>query len=422
MKTNRSPNWLLLWGPVAMIGGLATPARGQLPYTALQAQYRAGQYSDQYFYQTRLETKWLERESNAFGRLDFGLKRDEYRARQKKTRLEGQRHQLLNFVNGLSRPWTQAHFRRSIHQLEQTPGIAQLLQCRLPALDANEFEPNGIAFQVLQADGRLTRPPVVLLAGADGGRISRCAQAFGNAWLTAAQHLAATGFVRHEQLRRLHEALEKWRRDAEADLASASWSQRYLAKKYLMACQRLLVMADDPKCRPSLETYLSEGGFGFPGGTVAELVEHVLAHHLSLLYGGRAQLTLGELAHDMLRDLDDQIAVLEDRIEHYKAQNPAHNAAMRQRALTEDNRPSSECYDGGYSQAVVRVFTPYGTSFVAPVMIRRTMNQQPGPAPASDIAGLGSEAYSRPLPHLQNGARPVRPTTTPEKLLFLVQP
>ena len=104
------------------------------------------------------------------------------------------------------------------------------------------------------------------------------------------------------------------------------------------ACRRLLPMS-----------FGRRGPKDFSGGTVAELVDFVRTRHLSVRPGGRAQLVLAELARDAVNDVDSRIADLDARIERYKAQNAAHNAALKELLIAAAHcRNCRHCWHGGY--------------------------------------------------------------------------
>ena len=83
----------------------------------------------------------------------------------------------------------------------------------------------------------------------------------------------------------------------------------------------LVAAAGDPKRREQLHRYYRGSGPGFDGGTVADLVNHVLANNLSVRTGSPAHVIFAELGHDMLRDLNGQVDLADQRVEYYKIQN-----------------------------------------------------------------------------------------------------
>lgn len=111
------------------------------------------------FERSRMENRWLRRESNAFGRLDQGLINDERAARQSRERLDEQRKGLTKFLNGLDSARNAAAFRKSIQQLEQTTELATLLGTELPSIDARHFGSTSKLFGMVRQDGSLETPP-----------------------------------------------------------------------------------------------------------------------------------------------------------------------------------------------------------------------------------------------------------------------
>jgi hypothetical protein len=67
----------------------------------------------------------------------------------------------------------------------------------------------------------------------------------------------------------------------------------------------------------------------FRGGTVADLVQHIVDHRVSVRYGSRAQLLLSDLGTDLYRNLDQKIAGLEERIENLKSQSAGSGPGSR---------------------------------------------------------------------------------------------
>jgi uncharacterized small protein (DUF1192 family) len=148
----------------------------------------------------------------------------------------------------------------------------------------------------------------------------------------------------------------------------------------------------------------------FPGGTVAELVDFVRTRHLSVRPGSRAQLVLAELSYDAVNDADARIAELDARIERYKAQNAAHNAALKELLIAAAHcRSCRHCWHGAY-----------GCCGSAPAVAAwpSQFNFPQGEQPA----GLQSQAYAPPpVPsNVRYGA--ARPRTRTDRLSFLKPP
>jgi hypothetical protein len=166
-----------------------------------------------------------------------------------------------------------------------------------------------------------------------------------------------------------------------------------------------------------LSQFLRVGDAGFPGGTVGELVRHILDNRLSVPYGSRPQLVLANLTHDMVRQVDGRMEVLEDSIERYKAQNPAHNAALKELLIAATHyRCNGHAWCGGGGYHVGGCGTHCGHAYhdgARPSLFNFPQGEQP--------AGLQSQAYARStLPY--NLPNRLAPSRTAEELSWLLKP
>jgi hypothetical protein len=118
----------------------------------------------------------------------------------------------------------------------------------------------------------------------------------------------------------MQQALARWRRLATENLAQSDALARQRGEKYFKSVAGLIQAVENPARREQLRGYYYGEGTAFEGGTLADLVHHIQTNNLSLRPGSRAHLFLSELGHDLLRDLDAQIEVADQRIEYYKGQ------------------------------------------------------------------------------------------------------
>jgi hypothetical protein len=137
----------------------------------------------------------------------------------------------------------------------------------------------------------------------------------------------------------------------------------------------------------------------FEGGDVGELVQYCRQNNLSLRYGSRAQLIVAELTRDLVREADERIAALSERIEHYKAQNVAHTDLIGKLLVCAAHcHGCHDCCHHGY-----------GYCGHAPVM------------PSPPIAGLNSHAYdTREIPRYLGLKSSERAETDASRLKFLI--
>lgn len=87
----------------------------------------------------------------------------------------------------------------------------------------------------------------------------------------------------------------------------------------------------------------------FAGGDTSQLVHYCRTKHLGVRVGGRAQLIIANLVCDAVRQADAHIAELDERIEHYKAQNIAHTDLVGKLLLYAQHCHGCHgCYHYGY--------------------------------------------------------------------------
>jgi hypothetical protein len=257
----------------------------------------------------------------AVRRLDHGLKEDERRARGERDRLTRQRGELLKFLNGFSTPLSQASFRRAKMSLEQTPEMVRLLQALVPPLAVREFEFNdGPLWGLVRRDGSLVDPPHRLAEPSIEPKLNAARYAFDDCWADLATELLVGHSARADRIAALAAALDHWRATFDTVAKNCSRLDAARCRTHLDALDRLIASLRHPQSAEQLRVALRAPHGGFPGGTVAELLQFAELNRLPLPYGSRPQLVLSELGHDMLRQLDERIDILDGKVDRLKTQ------------------------------------------------------------------------------------------------------
>jgi hypothetical protein len=261
-----------------------------------------------------------ESELKAFKRFEYLRNRDEQRERRKYERLSERQRQATMFLNGQNLPWTQTAFRAATSQGETSPGTADVYQASIPPLGADQFIASKTFRDILRSDGSLAPAPPVLVDGSDDSPLDAARLQMEDVWRQTLQRVGSDALVSHSHVAAMQQALARWRRLAAENLAQSDLLARQRGEKYLKSIAGLIQAVENPARREQLRSYYYGSGTAFEGGTVADLVHHVVSNNLSMRPGSRAHLILAELGHDLLRDLDAQIQVADQRVEYYKGQ------------------------------------------------------------------------------------------------------
>ena len=285
----------------------------------------------------RMENGWMARELLEFHKLQNVLSQLLSESRQRKAAFETQRGELMKFLNGQTTALSHAKFRKSIQQLEQTPEIKELLLQHVSEIPASDFSRPFEQFTALNRDGSLTKAPHVR---GENKTVSIHPAKFEDCWREAVESVIAGRSMTSDQLDGLHVTWQRARSSAVS--AAATRADEVRVGMYFNSLKRLIDALNDPRQTKQLRDYLDPEAFAYAGGTVANLIQHIAENRLSVRYGSPAQLALSELGHDLMRDLDGQIASLTTRVEELKAQNPAHNAALKQRVIANAQVNDSE--------------------------------------------------------------------------------
>ncbi len=222
--------------------------------------------------------------------------------------------------------------RKVLLNVEQTPEMADVLRTAIPELPVSHFDQPQLPGITLGPDGRLPNRPPILEVGADDGSFwSQAHSQFDRNWQPVIRKLQDGNQPSLNELRLLRQQLGALELAAGERLAGASGISRSLGQEYVASLRQLVLMAEMPVDQSPLARKFTMTGF--PGGTVADLLAYCFRNKLSLEYGSTAQLAVASAVRELTASMEYQLARAEERIEAYKAQNPAHNAVLRARLL-----------------------------------------------------------------------------------------
>ena len=250
------------------------------------------------------------------GRYYRNLVRDENAVRTEAERLVRLARSTQSYGSGAGDAAQQAAFSQLLRQVGAREGVAVVLQEEIPELDANSFvtEPFG---NLVLPDGQLVEPP---LRGALAAHFDEVQAA----WNGLVEVLADEQ-TRAQDIAPFHEAVEQWnlsyRSTLDRSRADGPGLEAFTYMKQMEALMRVLGRARD---RKELSAFLRDAGHPFPGGTVGDLVTHVVNRDITVCPGSDAHVVLSKLTQEMLFEAEADLAVLEDRIEFYKQQSLAY--------------------------------------------------------------------------------------------------
>ena len=346
-----------------------------------------------------LRRQWLMLEGRSFARLAGEIDRDMMQAVEVRTDLRTARVDAPRFVNGNESADKRAAFVKLFQQVAHRPDVRDRLQQRVNTFPADNFE-HHMYLRFVLPNGELVEPPKSLTEQSKEGEGHAIFRDFRALWAATASELRADGSVPAERIDTMRRLLARWEsvRGGIDDLPSPA-SANYLERAAL-----LVEAIADAEQRPELVDFLREQGYPFRGGTIGELVAHVLGHSLVVRPGSGAHVALAQLTDALVEAADDEIAVLQARIETLKAQSPAHNAVLRQRMLGAMGQLSGS--SGGLDSPA---FTGHGT--------RRTANGSDGAdrdVDRNNRGGVGPQPALPLPPRLPAGPGRSPTTATPD--------
>jgi hypothetical protein len=240
-------------------------------------------------------------ELEAFNRLEKWLRWDEYTERLQKDRLSDLKDDAIRYSNGSTHPSYRGAFQALLALLEQTPQQSSLLYQGVPAMSASEFGCKR-SFHIVRADGTLVSPPEPLVGDSPDDPASLASRSFGGLWVEVATDVKAGQPIARERVVKLQQALTEWKAAAQGTMGRAPQSRQSAARAHLNTAEALICCLNDDERTEKLSQFLRVGDAGFPGGTVGDLVRHILDNQLSVPYGSRPQLVLANLTHDITHE------------------------------------------------------------------------------------------------------------------------
>jgi len=268
-----------------------------------------------------VQLKRMKVELKAFQQFESLRHQNLQRERHKYAKLSDRKHSVEMFFNGHNVPSTQAAFRAAMQQSEMSPASADALQMSVPPLEGDQFVAASAFHEILQPDGSLTLAPPVLVGGKRNHELEAARIHLQRVWRRTLQMVGSDSTISYQDIAAMQHSLDHWQQLAAKNLAQSDSIARLRGQKYFMSVRSLIRTVEDPKRRGQLRSYYSGSGMAFEGGTVADLVQHLLNNNLSPRTGTRAHLILSELGHDTLRDLDAQCQLAEQRAEYFTVQN-----------------------------------------------------------------------------------------------------
>ncbi|QDT57006.1 hypothetical protein Pan44_50710 [Caulifigura coniformis] len=280
----------------------------------------------------RLAGEWLELESKSFRRLVRDLGRDEFRERQRRDHLENQIEGAIRWSQGGSSSTDRLAARQVMLSVQQSPELREIMQTAVQDLPASHFVAKERSTEILGPDGALPAlPPALTVHVDDHSSWAESFRRFASTWTEVAAELRQQVQPAHDELTLLRNRFRDVRHHGEAILVKAAPMQRACGRTYLLSVEKLVLMAEMPVHQSPIAR--TETTPDFAGGTVADLLQYLDRNEMSLRYGSAAQLAVASVFNELVAPLEYQLAQTESRIEHYKAQNPAHNSVLRSRLL-----------------------------------------------------------------------------------------
>jgi hypothetical protein len=193
--------------------------------------------------------------------------------------------------------------------------VYDALSLEVPPLPHGDFTPTSQFVRILQPNGELAPPPL-LLEGAEG----LDASVFQSAWSAVLKELRATGRLSARNVAAFEKGVADYRLQCGAAFrADAGHSGVFEVRKYLRSLATLSDALYRPQQRAQIQLYFEHGGYAFNGDSVLGLITHMLQHRVTPAQGSTAQLALAELARPISRVLEQEIGIHYERIDSLAA-------------------------------------------------------------------------------------------------------
>ena len=278
-----------------------------------------------------------ELEQRERGRYYRNLVRDENMVRTEARQLLRLCRHVRSFASGAGDAAQEDAFSQLLRQVGAREGVAVVLQEEIPALDSDNFVAE-LFCDLVSPDGQLVEPPLRLQQGTLAPHFENAQ----TAWNDLVEILK-NGQPRAPDIVPFRESFERWNRAYRSTLdrrrADGAAVEAFTYMKQIDGLSRALGRATD---RKALSAFLGSAGHPFPGGTVGDLVKHVVDHAITVRPGSDAHVVLSKLTQEMLLEAEADLAVLEDRIEFYKQQSLAYEGQGNGSAIPYNPRQTAE--------------------------------------------------------------------------------
>ena len=263
--------------------------------------------------------KGEELEQRERGRYYRNLVRDENAVRTEARQLLRLCRHVRSFASGAGDASQEDAFSQLLRQVGAREGVAVVLQEEIPALDADNFVAE-LYCDLVSPDGQMVEPPFRLQRGTLAPLFDETQAAWNNLVeiLKDGQASASDIVLFRESVQRWNLAYRSTLNRRRADGAAV---EAFTYMKRMDGLSRGLGRTND---RQELSAFLRSAGHPFPGGTVGDLLKHVVDHAITVRPGSDAHVVLSKLTQEMLLEAEADLAVLEDRIEFYKQQSLAY--------------------------------------------------------------------------------------------------
>lgn len=263
-----------------------------------------------------LGNRWLQLELISFRKQARDLFADEHAARALLTRLQAERTEWLRFTNGAAA--RAATVRQVLASLPRTEPVESLLQTPVTRLPADNFRPSSQLLSLIGSDASLTISPLILAESSP----SRAA------WQRLVPHVGSATSTAAPLLRTFRTAAEQEYACGPATSPATAVDQAN-ARAQLLSLVSLARNLERPAWQQKVAQHVT--GYTFDGGTVDQLLRHVLDHDLHVLPGTAAHHTLAPLATAVVQLWDARLQSVAARLSELHDRHPHRGGALRER-------------------------------------------------------------------------------------------
>lgn len=298
-------------------------------------------------------------------RFDEKHRRRDANAAKSQIKNLGQRQTAVSvfLAQGVGSARSGATFRTEIQTRATEPLVAEALAVQVPKIPAQEFAEATVRTQAIDGRGTLVEPPPALVSIDSNSELSRARQDFESLLLETLDQAASGESPTRETIKELRVTLASYRAVAEKNIEDVDHSEAFQAKKYLKSLGVTVSQLSDPARREQLLAAVapsqarSNQSIAFAGGTVAELVDHIVTRRLKIKSGGVAQASLAPLAEALVAGIRADVSDAELVLARTREETPAKNAGLRERIKTPPTivvtPPRRYGYYGGYAHGFV---------------------------------------------------------------------